>query len=124
MLNELAANIEEDVVSMFNTKQSKAVKIMKFKGEINKVHVCALLNSGNTHSFVNPSVLKKKGFRLVQTTPMVVVDILTKYSHFFVLSHHFTTADITQLFLENIYKLHGLPSSIVSDGDVIFTSKF
>ena len=28
------------------------------------------------------------------------------------------------LFLENIWKLHGLPSSIISDRDPVFTSKF
>jgi hypothetical protein len=58
---------------MFNTKQSKAVKIMKFKGEINKIPISALLDSDRTHSFVNPLVLNKKGFRLVQTTPMIVI---------------------------------------------------
>jgi Retroviral aspartyl protease/Reverse transcriptase (RNA-dependent DNA polymerase) len=68
----LTTHTEEAVVSMFNAKQGKTVKIMKFKGEIDKVLVCALLDSGSTHSFVNPSVLNKKGFKLVQTTPMVV----------------------------------------------------
>jgi hypothetical protein len=55
---------------------------------------------------------------------MVVVDRLTKYSHFFPLSHLFSVIDIAKVILENIYKLHGMSLSIVSDRDVIFTSRF
>ncbi|PSS36078.1 Endonuclease [Actinidia chinensis var. chinensis] len=46
---------------------------------------------------------------------------LTKYAHFMTLSHPYTAKDVTQLFLDNIYKLHGLPATIVSDRDVMFT---
>ena len=35
-----------------------------------------------------------------------------------------TAPDIVQLFLDNIYKLHGLSTSIVSNQDTCFTSKF
>jgi hypothetical protein len=53
---------------------------------------------------------------------MVVVDKLIKYPHFFHSSHPFSATDIAKLFLKNIYKLHGLSLSIVSDRDAIFTS--
>ena len=55
---------------------------------------------------------------------MVVVDKFTKYSHFLALSHPFTAAGIAKVFFDNIYKLHGLPDSIVSDRDRVFTSSF
>lgn len=59
-----------------------------------------------------------------KTTIFVVVDRLTKYAHFMVLTHPYTAKDVAQLFLDNIYKLHGLPVSIVSDRDAVFTSTF
>jgi hypothetical protein len=51
--------VEQTVVSMFNTKENKVVKVMKFKRETNQMLICALLDSRNTHSFVNPTVLKE-----------------------------------------------------------------
>jgi hypothetical protein len=54
---------------------------------------------------------------------LVVVDKFTKYAHFVPLSHPFTALQVAQVFVDNIYKLHGLPTSIVSDRDRIFTSQ-
>jgi len=53
---------------------------------------------------------------------LVVVDRFTKYAHFLTLSHPFTVSDVITLFLDNIFKLHGLPAVIVTDRDRIFTS--
>jgi hypothetical protein len=47
-------------------------------------------------------------------TILVVVDKLTKYAHFIAMSHPFTTRNVVQLFLDNIFKLHGLPLVIMS----------
>jgi hypothetical protein len=55
---------------------------------------------------------------------MVVVDRLTKYSHFCALQHPFTTSTVTQVFMDQVFKLHGMPHSIVSDHDPTFTSNF
>lgn len=55
---------------------------------------------------------------------MVIVDRLTKYVHFIPLSHSYTAVKVTALFISHIFKLHGLPTSIVSDRDPVFTSRF
>jgi hypothetical protein len=55
---------------------------------------------------------------------LVVVDKFSKFAHFIALAHLFTALKIAQVFLDNIYRLHGMPSAIISDRDRIFTSAF
>jgi transposase InsO family protein len=38
------------------------------------------------------------------------------------LKHPFTTATVAKVFMQNVYKLHGLPVAIISDIDRVFTS--
>jgi hypothetical protein len=49
-----------------------------------------------------------------KTVIMVVVDRLTKYAHFFSLSHPFKESIVASTFIETIQKLHGVPKIIVS----------
>ncbi|XP_030479163.2 uncharacterized protein LOC115696402 [Cannabis sativa] len=55
---------------------------------------------------------------------LVVVDRFTKYAHFGALSNQYTATKVVELFSNMVIKLHGLPRSIVSDRDPIFTSAF
>lgn len=57
-------------------------------------------------------------------TILVVIDKFSKYAHFVALHHPYMAQSIAQLYMNNIYKLHGLPSVIISDRDKIFTSAF
>ena len=55
---------------------------------------------------------------------MVVVDKLTKATHFIPVKSTHKTDDIAKIFMKEIFKLHGLPKAIVSDRDVKFTFQF
>ncbi|KAJ0555261.1 putative nucleotidyltransferase, Ribonuclease H [Helianthus annuus] len=57
-------------------------------------------------------------------TILVVVDRLTKYGHFMAIKHPFSAAQIAQIMLDSVFKLHGCPLNIVSDRDPIFMSLF
>ena len=59
-----------------------------------------------------------------QSCILVVVDTFSKYAHFIPLSHPFTALTVATAFMNNVYKLHGLPQAIVSDRDRVFTSHF
>lgn len=59
-----------------------------------------------------------------KTVIFVVVDRLSKYAHFMSLNHPYNAQQVAQCFLDNIYKLHGLPTTIVSDRDKVFLSQF
>jgi hypothetical protein len=59
-----------------------------------------------------------------QNVILVVVDRLTKYVHFMALAHPYTAAKVADLFMKNVFKLHGMPTSIVSDRDTAFTATF
>ena len=54
----------------------------------------------------------------------VVVDKLTKYVHFIALFHLYSASKVAVLFVQHVFKLHGMPASIVSDRDPIFTFHF
>lgn len=55
---------------------------------------------------------------------MVVVYRLSKYSHFMALYHPYTAARVAHLFVDNVFKLQGMPTTVVSDRDSIFLNAF
>eukprot|EP00268_Persea_americana_P027176 TRINITY_DN26639_c0_g1_i4.p1 TRINITY_DN26639_c0_g1~~TRINITY_DN26639_c0_g1_i4.p1 ORF type:complete len:217 (-),score=5.05 TRINITY_DN26639_c0_g1_i4:345-995(-) len=59
-----------------------------------------------------------------KSTIFVVVNRLSKYAHFTALSHPYTAMGVAQVFFHQIFRLHGMPRSIVCDCDPTFTSMF
>ena len=54
----------------------------------------------------------------------VIVDRLTKSAHFISTNISFPVSQLAEIYIREIVKLHGVPSSIVSDRDPRFTSRF
>jgi len=54
----------------------------------------------------------------------VVIDRLTKSVHFLPINITFPVAQLAEIYIRDVVKLHGVPSSIVSDRDPRFTSRF
>jgi transposase InsO family protein len=52
---------------------------------------------------------------------LTMVDRFSKYAHFIALGHPYTATSVARAFFEGIVRLHGFPSSIVSDRDPVFT---
>jgi hypothetical protein len=52
------------------------------------------------------------------------VDCFSKYCHFIPLAHPYSAESVAQTFFTDIVRLHGVPQSMVSDRDPVFTSTF
>lgn len=55
---------------------------------------------------------------------LTVVDRFSKQCHFIPLGHPYSAESVAQAFYTEIVRLHGIPQSIVSDRDPVFTSLF
>jgi len=54
----------------------------------------------------------------------VIVDRFSKMAHFIPLKTEEHIKELALIFLKEIWRLHGLPETIISDRDTRFTSKF
>ena len=59
-----------------------------------------------------------------KTAIAVFVDRLTKMVHFFPCTKEITAAEYARLFVNQVFRLHGMPDVIISDRDPRFVSKF
>lgn len=55
---------------------------------------------------------------------LVVVDKFSKFAHFLPLKNPFSAVVVAKVFFDMVFCLHGLPKTIISDRDCVFTSRF
>jgi hypothetical protein len=55
---------------------------------------------------------------------MVVIDKLSKSGHFIPVKSTFKAINIAEIFMKQIFRLHGIPKMVISNRDVKFTSSF
>ena len=55
---------------------------------------------------------------------LFVVNQLSKYSHFCAFVHPYNSSSVAQIFMDQIFHLHGIPSSIISDHNANLTRHF
>ena len=55
---------------------------------------------------------------------MVVIDKLSKSTHFIPVKSTFKAINIAEIFMKEIFRLHGIPKMVISERDVKCTSTF
>ena len=70
--------------------------------------------------YLGPLPVSMNGHDMV----LIVVDRLTKMAHFIPTTSNVTSKQTAELFLQYVFRYHGLPENIVSDRDPKFTSRF
>lgn len=80
--------------------------------------------SGRWHSvsmdFITGLPVTEKGHDAIY----VVLDRLTKMAHFIPCTKDIDARETAQLYIDNVYRLHGAPVEIISDRDKLFRSTF
>jgi Retroviral aspartyl protease len=70
---ELMLAPEETIVSMHVITNNLKVHTMYFEGFIGQTPILALVDSSNTHNFVNLMVLKGQNYKIIYTHPTIVM---------------------------------------------------
>jgi hypothetical protein len=94
-------------------------EIVKYLGTLQPLLIPPAIWKDISMDFI--TVLPKSGNKSVI---VVVVDHFSKYAHLCALQHLFTTSTVAQIFMDQVFKLHGMPHSIVFYCDPTFISNF
>jgi hypothetical protein len=98
------------------------------RNKVEKLHPVGLLQPldvpGATWSHITMDFVE--GFPRISSKSVIltVVDRFSKYAHFLPIGHPYTATSVTKVFFDSMVRLHGIPESIVSNHDPVFTSKF
>jgi hypothetical protein len=109
-------SLVQDWVRSCTTCQRNKSPALQPVGLLQPLDVPSQVWAGISMDFIDG--LPKVGGKSVILT---VVDRFSKYAHFIALGHPYTTTTVAHAFFDGIIRLHGFPTSIVSDGDPVFT---
>lgn len=109
----------QDFVKACDTCQRQKYAATTPSGLLQPLPIPVLVWSEISMDFIT-CLPKSNGFEAI----LVVVDRLSKYSHFIPLKHPFTARSIAAIFVKEVVRLHGIPESILSDRDPLFVSIF
>ena len=107
-------------VSKCLTCQKVKIEHQRPAGELQPLPIPEWKWENITMDFLMGLPTTRKGHNAV----WIVVDRLTKSSHFLPMKESDTVETLARLYVREIVRLHGVPISIVSDRDARFTSKF
>ena len=92
----------------------------KPSGELQPLPILARPWQSIGMDFLGPLPVSTDGYDMI----LIIVDRLTKMAHFIPTTSNVTTKQTAELFLQHIFRYHGLPENIVSDRDPKFTARF
>src|ERR1044072_709367 len=102
------------------TRQKAKVEHHKPAGKLQSLDVPEWKWDNISMDFVTALPLTRKKFDAI----WVVVDHLTKTAHFIPIKLSYMVEQLAEVYVAEIVRLHGVPTSIVSDRDPRFTSRF
>lgn len=121
-------------VAFFNSVANKMVCeyikgcVVCQQNKTKHLHPAELLQPLNVPSVIWEDIFMDfiEGFPKVdgKTVILTIIDRFSKYSHFIPLGHPYMTNSIARAFFDYIVRLHGIPYSIMSDHDPMFTNNF
>lgn len=91
----------------------------KYTGLLHPLPTATKYWSSVTLDFITDLPLCEK-----QDTILVVVDRHTKMAHFTPCTKDITSRDTATLYIDRVFRYHGIPDEIISDRDVCFVSEF
>ena len=104
-------------------KRSKASRHKPY-GELSPLPIPEFKWADISMDFVTGLPPSKAWNGAVYDSILVVVDRLTKMVHYIPVTKTVSAEDLAEIILREVIRLHGLPSSIVTDRGSIFTSKY
>ncbi|KAJ4777533.1 polyprotein [Rhynchospora pubera] len=63
---------EEMRISLHAMGENRNLDLIRLRGEVKGTPITALVDSGSTHTFVDPKVIEKTGFQVTKINPMVI----------------------------------------------------